>query len=229
MKALKRRLQRGFTLFEALVVMAVGAVGIYIVAQMTDAAWDNAEYVKLSGTVPPVLTALGGWLTNQHGADCDTGGDDRYESVLGAASITAPDAKFTTNVPAGNAARQCFLMWRHLANILDFNTTTGTPAELTIGDVPIGLSITPDTGDLNAAGMKALIGEAVGTPNPAIPNCDGSLDRLAIAFPVRSMEVCWELESVMEDHRRVDSVFCHEYETAPAAIDGDAVMAICFA
>lgn len=229
MKALKRRVQRGFTLFEALIVMAVGAFGIVGVAALADYAWDRAEYTRISTSVPPVLISLSDWLTRYHRGDCDGAGGitatERYTSNLGAAITAHGNTKFTANPPAADADRPCLLMWRHFGRAMDFNATLATPDTLEIADRRVGVLVTPTATD--AAAMKALVAEQNGTAT--VEACDNSAGVLAMAIPVRSLEVCDDLVPVMEDHRRLDEVFCHEYTEAPAAVDGDAVMGFCFA
>ena len=225
----RKRKQRGFSLFEALLVMAVGAIAIVTVVTLADNAWDKAEYTRLSASVPAVVVDLGTWLTRYHRADCDgDGANDAYTVNLGADPGALGDTKYTLNPPADDDDRPCLLMWRQLGRIFEFNGTLATPDTMAISDMEVGIAMTPVATTLAAGGMATFVGEGAGTPSPPVTACADSLNRFALAVPVRSMEVCDDLALLIEDHRRVETAFCHEYQEAPAAVDGDAVMGICF-
>ena len=247
---LKRKLQRGFTMIETLLVMALVAaalVGVFVLYDNVDATI-KANHAK-SALLGPVRQ-LADYIEKVHVADCNGAAAPAVipaNAVLGATAAVDGAGVFQLNAATPAAAnRRCRAMWQGLRRI--FSTTgEGTAAGDAVYDDDAVVEWhfgSPEQGydvgfvsnrDLSTA---ALLGNATtglgftaaaGSCPDASATAPDDVAHFALAVPLDRLAVCDKVVDAFGTIAAVESSLCVEPTawTNDAAVDGDAALVLC--
>ena len=234
MSYLKRKWERGFSLIETLVVVAIiaGAVGVIVTVAIN--VQRGIERQDITRTLSTTSVEIRNWLNKSYRAQCD-GTARPYELAPTAATVTAVTERGGTPAPAqyllsSTAAPQapCRRMWRGMLGWLKRSESDNTWRLGTDDGPRVGVSIAR-AATMTAAQAATFLGGAAAATNPvaAVP-CAGT-PRLILGVPMSDLEVCEGVITFAENLAPVTAVSCHEFAAANAATpDMDAAALICF-